>query len=141
MFFGEYEYKVDEKGRVPIPPKFRYEFREGMTLTRGVEKCILVYPIAEWQRLAESLAARVMTPSKLRRLNRILFGGAFSLTLDAQGRVTLPTPLKEYAEISDTAVIVGANTYVEIWDKKLWNSEKTAAEEQFWQIIESLEAK
>lgn len=141
MFFEEYEYKVDAKGRIPLPPKFRHEFREGVILTRGAEKCISVYPIAEWGRLANSLAAQALTPSKLRRLNRIIFGAAFSLMLDAQGRVALPTPLRQYAEIGDTAIIVGANTCMEIWDKKLWNIEKKSAEEQLWQIIESLEAK
>ncbi len=141
MFFGEYEYKVDEKGRVPVPPKFRHEFREGMILTRGAEKCISAYPVAEWERLANSLAAQAVTSSNLRKLNRIIFGAAFSLMLDAQGRVALPASLREYIEISDTAIIVGANTYIEIWDKELWKQEKISAEEQVWQIIESLEAK
>lgn len=141
MFFGEYEYKVDEKGRVPLPPKFRHEFREGVILTRGAEKCISAYPLAEWKRLAESLGAQPMTPSKVRSLKRIIFGAAYSLELDAQGRVALPTHLRQYAEISDAAVVVGADNYIEIWDPRLWNSEKTSAEEQVWQIIESLEAK
>jgi len=141
MFFGEYKYRVDEKGRIPLPPKFRQEFRDGAMLTRGAEKCIVAYPVDEWKRLADSLSAQAMTRSKLRRLNRVVFGAAFSQTLDGQGRVALPASLREYAQISDTAVVIGANNYIEIWDQELWNSEKASAEEQAWQIIESLEAK
>jgi len=141
MFFGEYEYRVDEKGRVPLPPKFRQEFRDGVMLTRGAEKCIVAYPLNEWKRVAESLSTRIMMPSKLRKLKRVVFGAAFSQTLDGQGRVALPAHLREYAEIGDAAVVVGTNDCLEIWNKQLWNSEKALAEEQAWQIIESLEAK
>lgn len=139
MFLGEYEYKVDNKGRLPLPPKFRQELGGELMVTRGAEKCIVLYTAAEWHKLADQLAARTVSPSKLRRLNRVLFGAAFSLTLDGQGRIALPQPLRQYAQIEDTAVIVGANNCVEIWNPDLWNTEKASAEEQAWQIIESLE--
>lgn len=139
MFLGEYEYRVDSKGRLPLPPKFRRELRDGLILTRGAETCIVVYPVAEWHKLADTLAARTVTPSKLRKLNRIIFGAAFSLTLDGQGRIALPSSLRRYAEIDDVATIVGANNCIELWSPTLWNSEKVSAEEQVWQIIESLE--
>lgn len=124
-----------------MPPKFRQEFRDGVILTRGAEKCIAAYPLAEWKRIAESLAAQAVTPSKLRKLHRVIFGAAFSLVLDGQGRVALPVSLRQYAEIGDTAIVVGANNCIEIWNQESWNSEKMSAEEQVWQIIESLEAK
>ncbi|PJB49811.1 MAG: division/cell wall cluster transcriptional repressor MraZ, partial [Chloroflexi bacterium CG_4_9_14_3_um_filter_45_9] len=73
MFFGEYVYKVDEKGRVPLPPKFRREMKEGVILTKGTEKCITAYPAAEWKRLADSLAAKAVTQANLRKLNRAIF--------------------------------------------------------------------
>ena len=140
MFFGEYKYKVDEKGRVPLPPKFRREMKEAAVLTRGTEKCVVIYPPAEWQRLADSLASKVVTPANLRRLNRAIFGSAFSVSFDKQGRITLPFPLRSYAEIADTVVVVGANHYVELWSEGLWESEKSSAVEQASQIIESLGA-
>jgi len=139
MFLGEFEYKIDEKGRVPIPPKFRGELKEGVVLAPGVEKCIMFYPLAEWEKLAASLTTGSVTPSKLRRLNRAIFATAFSLNIDAQGRIALPTPLREYAGIEDEVVIVGANTYLELWNKGQWESEKAISQEQAWQIIESLE--
>ena len=138
MFFGEYPYKVDEKGRVPLPPKFRRQMREGVILAKGMgEKCISAYPVAEWKRLSDSLAAKAVTPAKLRKLNRYIFGSAFSTSFDGQGRITLPGPLREYAGIGDTAIVVGANNCVELWCEGEWMAEKTSAEEQSSQIIES----
>jgi MraZ protein len=139
MFFGEFEYKIDQKGRVPIPPKFRRELREGMVLTPGVEKCIVAYPLSEWKKLATTLTSRSVTPSKLRRLNRAIFAIAFSTNIDGQGRIALPIPLREYAEIVDEVIIAGANTYLELWNNVHWEEEKASSQEQAWQIIESLE--
>ncbi|MFP3897760.1 MAG: division/cell wall cluster transcriptional repressor MraZ [Dehalococcoidia bacterium] len=138
MFFGEHAYKVDEKGRVPLPPKFRREMKEGVILARGIEKCITVYPIAEWKRLSESLAAKAVSKADLRKLNRAIFGSAFSASFDGQGRITLLHPLREYAKIGDTAIVVGANNCVELWSEDEWKAERTSAEEQASQIIESL---
>jgi len=139
MFFGEYPYKVDEKGRVPLPPKFRRQMKEGVILAKGMgEKCIAVYPVAEWKRLSDSLAAKAVTPANLRKLNRAIFGSAFSTSFDGQGRVTLPVSLREYAGIGDTAIVIGANSRVELWSEDDWKTEKTSAEEQASQIIESL---
>jgi MraZ protein len=75
----------------------------------------------------------------MRRLNRAFFASAFSLTLDGQGRVALPAPLRDSAQIGDEAVIAGANTFFELWNKDLWEAEKSVSREQTWQIIEGLE--
>ena len=139
MFFGEFEYKIDEKGRVPIPPRFRGELKAGVVLATGIEKCITAYPLAEWKKIAATLTTGSVTRSKLRKLNRAIFATAFSLNLDGQGRITLPTPLRDYAEIVDEVIIAGANTYLEVWNKVLWEEEKAISQEQVWQIIESLE--
>ena len=139
MFFGEFEYKIDEKGRVPIPPKFRQELKGGVVLTPGVENCITAYPLSEWKKLAAALTTGSVTRSNLRKLNRAIFATAFSLNLDKQGRVALPVPLREYAEIEDEVIIAGANNYLELWNKGQWLREKAISREQAWQIIESLE--
>ena len=140
MFFGGYQYKVDEKGRVPLPPKFRRQMRDGVILTKGIEKCIDVYPLNEWNRLAATLAAKVVTPANLRRLNRAIFGSAFSVSFDGQGRITLPVPLRTYADIGDTVMVVGANARVELWNEELWRSEAASAGEQVVDIVENLGA-
>ena len=139
MFLGEFEYRIDEKGRVLIPPRFRRELKEGVVLTPGVERCINVYTLAEWKKVAATLTTGSITPSKLRRLNRAIFATAFTLNPDGQGRIALPVPLREYAGIKDEVVVAGANTYLELWNKEQWESEKAISREQAWQIIESLE--
>ena len=139
MFLGEFEYKIDEKGRVPLPPKFRRELKDGVILSPGPEKCIVLYSVSEWRKLAAKLTGGPVVRDKLRKLNRALFSTAFSLYIDGQGRVALPVPLRDYAEIDNEVVIAGANTYIELWDKEQWETEKAVSQEQAWQIIESLE--
>jgi len=139
MFLGEFEYKIDEKGRVPVPPKFRRELKEGLILTPGTEKCIIAYTLSGWRKQAESLTTSSIVPNKLRRLNRAIFATAFSLSIDGQGRAALPVTLRQYAGIEDEVIIAGANTYFELWNKELWAEEKATSQEQAWQIIESLE--
>jgi len=139
MFLGEFEYKIDDKGRVPVPPKFRRDLKEGLILTAGVEKCIIAYTPSEWKKVAESLTTGSVTPNKLRRLNRAIFATAFRLNIDGQGRIALPVSLREYAGIEDEVIIVGVNACLELWNKEQWALEKATSQEQAWQIIESLE--
>ena len=139
MFFGEFDYKIDEKNRVPIPPRFRGALKDGVVLAPGVEKCIDTYTLAEWKKLAAKLTSSSVTPSKMRKLNRALFAMAFKAEVDGQGRIALPVPLREYSEIVDEVVITGNNNYLEIWNKVLWEEEKADSQEQAWQIIESIE--
>ncbi len=139
MFLGEFEYKIDDKGRVPVPPRFRRVLKEGLVLSQGVERCINVYTPPEWKKLADSLTTGSITRSKLRRLNRAIFATAFNLNIDGQGRIALPVTLRQHAGIEDDVVVVGANTYFELWNKEAWAEEKGTSREQAWQIIESLE--
>jgi MraZ protein len=139
MFYGEFDYKLDEKGRLMIPPKFRSIFKDGIVLTSSAENCITGYTTTEWKKLSDSLTSSPLARSKMRRLNRAIFATAFNTTIDGQGRVAIPAPLREHAQIIDDAVVVGINTYLEIWNKALWDEEKTLSQEQAYQIIESLE--
>lgn len=139
MFLGEFEYRVDEKGRASIPPKFRVELKDGVVLTLGVEKCITAYPMAEWKNLAKTVTTSSVAPNKIRRLHRALFATAFSTKMDNQGRIILPQSLRAHAEIEDELVIIGANNYFEFWNKEQWAAEKAICQEQIWQITESLE--
>jgi len=139
MFYGEFDYKIDEKGRVPIPPRFRNALKDGVVLTPGAEKCITAYTIPEWRKLSTELTSGPIARSKMRKLSRALFATAFSTKIDNQGRIAIPAPLREHAEIIDEVIVAGANTYLEIWNKILWEEEKDISQEQAWQIIESLE--
>lgn len=139
MFYGEFDYKIDEKGRIPIPPRFRSALKDGVVLAPGAEKCITAYTMPEWKKVSDKLTDSSLTRSKMRRLSRALFATAFPTKIDNQGRIALPAPLREHAEIVDEVVIAGANSYLEIWNKILWEEEKSISQEQAWQIIESLE--
>ena len=138
MFFGEHVYKLDDKGRVPLPPKFRRDMRETVVLTKGSEKCVRVYPLAEWKRLADELASKAVTSTSQRRLNRAVSGTAFSAAFDKQGRIALPLPLRLHAEIGESVVVVGVNQSVELWNEDLWKAERSSSEEQAEQILEGL---
>jgi len=139
VFLGEVEHKIDEKGRVMLPAQFRRDLREGVVLTPGVESCITAYPLAEWKKIAAALTGGSVTHNKLRKLNRAIFATASKVVLDGQGRVVLPLVLREYAGIEDEVVIVGANSYFELWNRAQWEAEKADSQDQAWQIIETLD--
>ena len=124
MFTGEYQYKVDDKGRIPFPPKFRDALKGGLILSRGLGwKCINVYPIGEWEKVSEKLAVLPGAGLGETRKNRYMFGGGNEAEFDGQGRVSLPPILRQYAGIDKDAVIVGTNNYLEIWSKENWDRE------------------
>ncbi len=139
MFFGEYDYKVDQKGRVAIPPEFRNEFKAGLILRRAEDKCINIYTMPAWEALSQNLVSLTPSRSKIRKKNRYIFGFAFSLNTDPQGRIVIPPPLRQYARIKDTAVIVGVNTYLELWNKEEWQLEQESLDQEGPQLIESTE--
>jgi MraZ protein len=141
MFIGEFEYRVDEKGRVPVPPKFRTEElkKDGMVLSPGMEKCITVYPASEWKRIADSLTAGPLLPSKLRKLNRAVFATAFSEEMDGQGRIIVPAHLRQHAGITDEVVVTGGNNYFEIWSKEQWAIERLDSQQEAFHTIETME--
>jgi MraZ protein len=139
VFFGEFEYKLDEKGRVPLPPRFRERLKGGIVLAKGFENCITVYPLTEWQKLSEKISSSRISPNNLRKLKRAVFGSAYYIGLDGQGRVSLPASLREHAGMGDEVVVVGVDASLELWGKEQWLKEKSQSQEQAWQIIEGLD--
>lgn len=139
MFLGVYEHRIDPRGRVAIPARFREELKEGVILWAGLDKCINVYAPETWQQMADGLAAPLVTRESSRRMSRFIFGSAFSQELDRLGRVLLPSHLRQHAEIKDTVVIIGVNTYVEIWSKENWDAEKELMDEETRGIAERME--
>lgn len=141
MFLGKYEYKIDTKGRVAIPPKYRGQFAEGIVLTKGFDRCINAYPSRAWKQFSESFNTLPPGRSKSRRIDRFLFASAFSLELDDQGRILLPPPLREWAGIKENMTIAGVNTYLEIWGEELWDEEQARMEDQALHIAEGMEGR
>ena len=138
-FLGEFEKRIDAKGRVPLPPKFREEFKEGGVISYGFDKCLIVYPTNEWIKHAETLSKLPEMRSKGRRLSRFIFSGAFPFELDGQSRIALPQVLRQYAGIRDTVIIAGVHDSLEIWSKGSWEQEKATMLSQATQLSESLE--
>ena len=110
-----------------------------MVLTPGMEKCITLYPASEWKKIADSLTAGPILPSKLRKLNRAVFATSFNAEMDGQGRIIVPANLRQHAGITDDVVIIGVNTYIEIWSKEQWTTEKSIIQQEAWHTIETME--
>lgn len=139
MLLGEYEYRIDQKGRIAIPARLRGEFKDGLVLTRGFDKCVLAYPLPEWHKFSDSFANLPITQDKNRDIRRFLFASAFITELDGQGRAALPSPLRHYAQITEVAIIAGGSEYLEIWGKELWEEKRQFMEEHAWLIAERME--
>ncbi len=138
MFLGEYPYSLDERGRVAIPPRFRDEFKVGLVLSRGLDRCVTAYSPEGWERLISRLDALSFTQADARRLQRAVYGGAFEVELDRQGRVLVPGQLREYANIRQSVVIVGMRDHLELWDAAQWDLERAALEADTPEIAERL---
>ncbi|MBR6230374.1 MAG: division/cell wall cluster transcriptional repressor MraZ [Lachnospiraceae bacterium] len=121
MFSGEYNHSIDEKGRLIIPTKFRFELGEKFILTRGLDGCICIYPMSEWDALEEKLRGLPLTNKNSRLVTRFLVGGAVTCELDKQGRILIPGPLREHAGLTKDVVLAGTLERIEIWDKARWN--------------------
>lgn len=139
MFLGEYELRIDHKGRVAIPARFRDAFREGLVISRGFDKCLFVYTGVEWNKVAEKLVSLPVTQLNPRRAVRFIFSGAFNLNLDRQGRIVLPPALRQYAGINEEAVIAGIYSHLQIWSRELWEDEKRYMAEHAIEIAEAIE--
>ena len=122
MFMGEYQHSLDAKGRVIVPSKFREGLGEHFVVTKGLDKCLFAYPRSEWQNFEEKLKALPLTNPEARKFVRFFFVGAVECDLDSQGRIVLPTNLREYAGLKKEVVSIGLNNRVEIWDKDNWNT-------------------
>ena len=122
MFVGTYNHKLDEKGRLFLPAKFRDEFAGGLMIGKGQERCVSLFTPEQFNLTAERLAAESMTDKTIRGYARVFGSGSFADTPDKQGRVSVPPLLREYAGLTKELVVVGSITHVEIWDPEKWQA-------------------
>ncbi len=132
MFLGQYTYTLDDKGRITIPARFREVWDGAVVITRGLDRCLSIYPKTVWDEIAQKVNSLPITDPRGRLLRRVFFADAVSVEPDRQGRVLLPERLREYAglEISAEAVIVGLDRFMELWTVARWeeeNARQTAA--------------
>jgi MraZ protein len=129
---------LDDKGRLILPAKFRDELAEGLVITKGQERCLFVFPMAEFTQIAEQLRAAPMTHKAARAYSRVFFASASDEVPDKQGRITIPPTLREYAGLTKDCVVIGASTRVEIWDSQAWETYLAESEEAFSDIEEEV---
>ncbi|CAA9578664.1 MAG: Cell division protein MraZ [uncultured Thermomicrobiales bacterium] len=140
MFLGRFEHALDAKGRLAVPAKFRGELAAGLVVTRGIDRCLSVYPLAAWRALAGRVSALSISDPDARQFKRMVFAEAVDEELDAQGRMLVPPELRRYAEIDREAIVVGVNEYVEIWNPARWEGQSAAVEDEGASIAQRLAA-
>ncbi|WP_332632202.1 division/cell wall cluster transcriptional repressor MraZ [Halalkalibacter flavus] len=138
MFMGEYRHNVDEKGRMIVPAKFRDSLGSSFIVTRGLDRCLFVYPQNEWSKLENKLKTLPFTKKDARAFTRFFFSGATECELDKQGRVNIASPLREYAKLDKECVVIGVSNRVEIWSKSIWEEYFAESEESFSEIAENI---
>lgn len=131
MFLGTHEPKLDEKGRIILPARFRDELASGLVITKGQERCLYVFPAAEFTLITQRLRQAPVTEKSARDYMRVMFAGAHDEIPDKQGRVTIPAGLRIYAGLEKECVVIGANTRLEIWDATAWNTYLIDREKSF----------
>ena len=138
MFFGTYTPKLDEKGRLFLPAKFRDQLSGGLMVTRGQEHCLYVWPQAEIERVTERLREAPVSNKATRDYIRMFSSGASDDAPDKQGRITVPPQLREWAGLTKDVVVIGAMNRLEIWDETKWSAYSEEQEEAFAELSEEV---
>ncbi|MFC1645364.1 division/cell wall cluster transcriptional repressor MraZ [Patescibacteria group bacterium] len=138
MFIGEYQHSIDSKRRMAMPSKFRGELGEKVVVTRGLDKCLFVYPMKNWEELAEKLGNLPMGEASTRSFVRLMLSGAVDTEIDKQGRILIPDYLKDYAGLDKNVIVAGLFNRLEIWSDDSWDKYKKKAEENNDEIAEQL---
>ena len=121
MLMGEYSHTIDAKGRMIIPSKFREELGENFVLTKGLDGCLSIYPMDEWEAFEMKLRALPLTNKNARTFSRFFVAGATSCELDKQGRILVPSGLRDYAGLVKDVVLTGNISNIEVWSKEHWD--------------------
>ena len=122
MFLGTHTPRLDDKGRIFLPAKFRERLAGGLVVTRGQERCLYVFPMDEFVRVAENMRTAPLTNKPARDYLRVFLSGASDEIPDKQGRVTIPPKLREYAGLDRNCTVNGAGSRVEVWDTTAWDT-------------------
>jgi len=138
MFMGEYQHTLDQKGRIIIPAKLREGLGETFVITRGLDRCLFVYPMEEWRGLEQKMKELPTTQADTRAFVRMFFSGAVETETDKQGRVVIPTNLREHAQIQKEVYTLGVSTRIEIWSKEVWEEYAKRAEESYEALAEKV---
>ncbi len=138
MLLGEFHHNLDEKGRLIIPSKFRNELGETYVITKGLDKCLFVYSITEWNKIVSKLNTLQFTKKNVRAFERSFIGSASLNEFDKQGRINITSPLVHYANITKECVIIGVGERLEIWSLEDYNKYMEENEDNLANIAEDI---
>lgn len=138
MFMGEYQHSIDDKGRLIIPAKLRESLGTNFVITRGLDQCLFVYPMDQWQKLEQKLQALPLMKADARAFTRFFFSGASECEWDKQGRINIPNHLREHAKLEKECMVVGVQNRVEVWSKDAWEHYMNQSAASFNEIAETL---
>ena len=123
---GEFRHALDEKGRLAIPAKYRGSFADGAVVTRGIEPCLVLYPLPEWDEFAGKIGSLPASQADARQIARAIFSAAADVELDRLGRINIPAHLRQYAGLGGEVTLAGVGTQFEIWDRARWERDGDA---------------
>ena len=138
MFMGEFRHNIDTKGRMIVPSKLREELGEQFVLTRGLDGCLFGYPMKEWANLETKLNDMPLAKKDARTFVRFFYSAATECELDKQGRINIPSTLRNYAALTKECVVIGVSNRIEIWDEARWQEFSEVAAENFDEIAENM---
>jgi MraZ protein len=138
VFLGTHTPRLDDKGRLFLPAKFRDRMAGGLVVTRGQERCLWVFPMDEVTRMAETMRPTPVTSKAVRDFQRVFLSGASDEIPDKQGRVTIPAALRAYAGLSRECTVIGAGSRVEVWDTAAWDAYLSSTEDAFAEQAEEV---
>lgn len=138
MFMGEFHHNIDDKARIVMPSKFRFELGENFIVTRGLDECLFIYSNKEWNNLVDKLKTLSFTKKDVRVFMRFFLSGAVECSFDKQGRITLPSTLVSYANLEKECVIIGVNDRLEVWNEKTFNKYIELKQDEISNLAENL---
>lgn len=138
MLIGEYTHTLDPKKRLSLPAKFRKEMGKKIVITSGLDKCLFMYPLKQWEEISKKLADLSIGQADSRGFNRFLLAGAVETDVDAAGRILIPDFLKTFANLKDKVVLAGVHNRIEIWNERAWREYKSRIEKQADGLAEKL---
>jgi len=138
LFIGEYQHGMDLKGRISVPSKFREELGDCFIITKGINGCLFIYSQEEWTSFSQKLRTLPLTNREAQAFIRLFFAGASECDVDKQGRILIPTNLREYAKLDKDISIIGVFSRVEIWSKDSWEDYSNNSSAGYDNILEKL---
>lgn len=138
LLLGTYTPKMDAKGRIALPAKFRSQLGTGCVLARGQERCVYLLPIPEFRRIAQQVQRTSLSDKRARSYLRVFLSGAVDEEPDKQGRVTVPQMLRDYAGLDGDIVVIGVGTRAEVWDKQTWETYLSEQEDDYSDMADDI---